>query len=209
MTIGEGRQVPATIAELQDAMKERLAVELVEKAPSELAGQPVARTVELSTKDGFKFFVAEALNVSMRDIDALVLGGHGDDMVPLLRHATVGGVPLTQMLPKDKLDPIVDRTRKGGGELVALYKTGSAYFGPAASAIAMAESFVFDRKRVLPGAAWLEGQYGINGFFMGVPLQIGAGGVEKIIELELNEAEKAELQKSFTSVKKTVDEVKL
>jgi malate dehydrogenase len=157
----------------------------------------------------FKFFVAEALNVSIRDIEALVLGGHGDDMVPLLRHATVGGVPLTQMLPKDKLDAIVDRTRKGGGELVALYKTGSAYFAPAASAIAMAESFVFDRKRVLPGAAYLEGQYGINGFFMGVPLQIGAGGVEKIIELELDAAEKAELQKSFISVKKTVDEVKL
>ncbi len=157
----------------------------------------------------FKFFVAEALNVSMRDIEALVLGGHGDDMVPLLRHSTVGGVPLTQMLPKDKLDAVVLRTRKGGGELVDLYKTGSAYFGPAASAIAMAESYVFDRKRVLPGAAYLEGQYGINGFFMGVPLQIGAGGVEKIIELELDAGEKAELQKSFASVKKTVDEVKL
>lgn len=157
----------------------------------------------------FKFFVAEALNVSIRDIEALVLGGHGDDMVPLLRHSTVGGVPLTQMLPKDKLDAIVLRTRKGGGELVELYKTGSAYFGPAASAIAMAESYVFDRRRVLPGAAFLEGQYGINGFFMGVPLQIGAGGVEKIIELELDASEKAELQKSFASVKKTVDEVKL
>jgi len=157
----------------------------------------------------FKFFVAEALNVSMRDIEALVLGGHGDDMVPLLRHSTVGGVPLTQLLSKERLDAIVDRTRKGGGELVALYKTGSAYFAPAASAIAMAESYIFDRKRVLPAAALLEGQYGINGFFMGVPVKIGAGGVEEIIELELNEAEKAELQKSFTSVKKTVDEVKL
>jgi len=157
----------------------------------------------------FKFFVAEALNVSMRDIEALVLAGHGDDMVPLLRHSTVGGVPLTEMLPKDKLDAIVDRTRKGGGELVALYKTGSAYFAPAASAIAMAESYVFDRKRVLPAAALLEGQYGINGFFMGVPVQIGSGGVEKIIEFKLDDAEKAELQKSFTSVKKTVDEVKL
>jgi len=113
------------------------------------------------------------------------------------------------MLPKDKLDAIVDRTRKGGGELVALYKTGSAYFAPAASAIAMAESYVFDRKRVLPAAALLEGQYGINGFFMGVPVQIGSGGVEKIIEFKLDDAEKAELQKSFTSVKKTVDEVKL
>ena len=157
----------------------------------------------------FKCFVAEAVGCSIRDVEALVLGGHGDDMVPLLRHSTVGGVPLTEMLPKDKLDAIVERTRKGGGELVALYKTGSAYFAPAGSAIAMAESFIFDRKRVLPAAALLEGQYGINGFFMGVPVQIGSGGVEKIIELRLDDAEKAELQKSFTSVKKTVDEVKL
>jgi malate dehydrogenase len=157
----------------------------------------------------FKFFVAEALGVSMRDVEALVLGGHGDDMVPLLGQATVGGVPLTQLLPREKLGAIVDRTRKGGGELVALYKTGSAYFAPAASAIAMAEAYVFDRKRVFPAAALLEGQYGINGFFMGVPVVIGAGGVEKVIELELSAAEKAELQKSFQSVKKTVDEVKL
>jgi malate dehydrogenase len=157
----------------------------------------------------FKFFVAEALGVSMRDVEALVLGGHGDDMVPLLGQATVGGVPLTQLLPREKLGAIVDRTRKGGGELLALYKTGSAYFAPAASAIAMAEAYVFDRKRVFPAAALLEGQYGINGFFMGVPVVIGAGGVEKVIELELSAAEKAELQKSFQSVKKTVDEVKL
>jgi malate dehydrogenase len=157
----------------------------------------------------FKFFVAEALNCSIRDIDALVLGGHGDDMVPLLRHTTVGGVPITELLPKDKLDAIVQRTRTGGAELVALYKTGSAYFAPAASAIAMAESYLQDRKRILPAAAYLDGQYGINGYFMGVPCQIGAGGVEKIHALELNEAEKAELQKSFTSVKKTVDSVKL
>jgi malate dehydrogenase len=157
----------------------------------------------------FKFFVAEALGVSMRDVEALVLGGHGDDMVPLLGQATVGGVPLTQLLPREKLGAIVDRTRKGGGELVALYKTGSAYFAPAASAIAMAEAYIFDRKRVFPAAALLEGQYGINGFFMGVPVVIGAGGVEKVIELELSAAEKAELQKSFQSVKKTVDEVKL
>ena len=157
----------------------------------------------------FKCFVAEALHCSVRDVEALVLGGHGDDMVPLLRSSTVGGVPLTQLLPREKLEAIVDRTRKGGGELVALYKTGSAYFAPAAAAIAMAESFVFDRKRILPAAALLEGQYGIQGFFMGVPLVIGAGGVEKVVELELTPEEKAELQKSFQSVKKTVDEVKL
>ncbi len=157
----------------------------------------------------FKFFVAEAVGCSIRDIEALVLGGHGDDMVPIIRTVTVGGVPLTKLLPKDKLDAIVKRTREGGAELVALYKTGSAYFAPAASAIAMAESYLLDRKRVLPCAAYLEGQYGIKGYFIGVPTQIGAGGVEKVIELELNAEEKAELEKSFQSVKKTVDSVKL
>ena len=157
----------------------------------------------------FKCFVAEALNTSIRDVDALVLGGHGDDMVPLVRHSTVGGVPLTELIAKDKLDAIIDRTRKGGGELVALYKTGSAYFAPAASAIAMAESFLLDRKRVLPAAALLEGQYGISGYFFGAPVQIGAGGVEKIHTVELNDAEKAEMAKSHESVKNTVASVKL
>ncbi len=157
----------------------------------------------------FKCFVAEATGASIRDIDALVLGGHGDDMVPLLKHSTIGGVPLTKLIAKEKLDAIVKRTREGGAELVALYKTGSAYFGPAASAIAMAESYIFDRKRILPGAALLEGEYGINGYFFGVPVQIGAGGVEKIFELDLDASEKAELEKSFASVKKTVDSVKL
>jgi malate dehydrogenase len=157
----------------------------------------------------FKCFVAEALGCSIRDIEALVLGGHGDDMVPILRTATVGGVPLTKLLAKDKLDAIVERTRKGGAELVALYKTGSAYFAPASSAIAMAESYIFDRKRVMPAAALLEGEYGINGYFTGVPVTIGANGVEKIHELELDASEKAELEKSFQSVKKTVDSVSL
>ncbi|GMT99517.1 malate dehydrogenase [Corallococcus caeni] len=157
----------------------------------------------------FKCFVAEALGCSIRDVEALVLGGHGDDMVPLVRHSTVGGVPLTQLIAKDKLDAIIDRTRKGGAELVGLYKTGSAYFAPASSSIAMAESFLFDRKRVLPAAALLKGQYGINDFFFGVPVQIGAGGVEKIITVDLNDAEKAEMNKSFASVKGTVELVKL
>ncbi|MCY1078604.1 malate dehydrogenase [Archangium lansingense] len=157
----------------------------------------------------FKCFVAEALGCSIRDVEALVLGGHGDDMVPLVRHSTVGGVPLTQLIAKDKLDAIIDRTRKGGAELVNLYKTGSAYFAPASSSIAMAESYLLDRKRVLPAAALLEGQYGLSGYFFGVPTQIGAGGVEKIIDVQLNDAEKAELNKSFESVKKTVGEVKL
>ena len=130
-------------------------------------------------------------------------------MVPLVRHSTVGGVPLTELIAKDKLDAIVKRTREGGAELVALYKTGSAYFAPAASSIAMAESFIFDRKRVLPAAAYLDGQYGIKDFFFGVPVQIGAGGVEKIHTVELNAEEKALLEKSYQSVKKTVESVKL
>ena len=157
----------------------------------------------------FKCFVAEALNCSIRDIDALVLGGHGDDMVPILRQTTVGGVPLTKLLPKDKLEAIVARTRTGGGELVKLYGNGSAYFAPAASAIAMAESYLLDRKRVLPAAALLEGEYGIKGYFIGVPCQIGANGVEKILELDLDADEKAMLEKSFASVKKSVEEVQL
>ncbi len=157
----------------------------------------------------FKFFVAEALGCSIRDIEALVLGGHGDDMVPIIRSATVGGVPLARLLSKDRIDAIVKRTREGGAELVALYKTGSAYFAPAAAAIAMGESYLLDRKRVLPCAAYLTGQYGINGYFMGVPVQIGAGGVEKIIELDLDPDEKALMSKAFQSVKKTVDSVKL
>lgn len=157
----------------------------------------------------FKCFVAEALNCSIRDIDALVLGGHGDDMVPILRHTTVGGVPITKLLPKDKLDAIVNRTRQGGGELVKLFGTGSAYFAPAASAIAMAESFLQDRKRILPAAALLEGEYGIKGYFIGVPCQIGAGGVEKVLEIDLDPEEKGMLEKSFASVKKSVEEVKL
>ena len=157
----------------------------------------------------FKCFVAEALNCSIRDVEALVLGGHGDDMVPLVRHSTVGGVPLTELIAKDKLEAIVKRTREGGAELVGLYKTGSAYFGPASSSIAMAESFLLDRKRMLPGAALLEGQYGINGYFFGAPLQIGAGGVEKVVTVQRDDAEKALLEKSFQSVKKTVDSVKL
>ena len=157
----------------------------------------------------FKCFVAEALGCSIRDVEALVLGGHGDDMVPLVRHSTVGGVPLTELIAKDKLEAIVKRTREGGAELVALYKTGSAYFAPASSSIAMAESFLLDRKRILPGATLLEGQYGINGYFFGAPLQIGKGGVEKVVTVQLDDGEKAQLEKSFQSVKKTVDSVKL
>jgi malate dehydrogenase len=157
----------------------------------------------------FRLFVAEELNVSIADVHALVLGGHGDDMVPITRMCSVGGIPLDKMLSKDRLDAIVDRTRKGGGEIVALLKTGSAFYAPATSAIAMAESYLKDKRRVLPCAAFLEGEYGVNGYYMGVPATIGAKGVEKVHQLDLTPEEKAMFDKSFQSVKKTVDEIKL
>jgi malate dehydrogenase len=157
----------------------------------------------------FRLFVAEELGVAIEDVHALVLGGHGDDMVPVTRLCSVAGVPLEKLVPKPRLDAIVERTRKGGGEIVALLKTGSAFYAPATSAIAMAESYLKDKKRVLPCAALLEGQYGVRGYYMGVPVIIGAGGVEKILEVDLTADEKQRFQKSFESVKKTVDEIKL
>ncbi|BDG07732.1 malate dehydrogenase [Anaeromyxobacter paludicola] len=157
----------------------------------------------------FQYFVGEAAGVSPQDVTALVMGGHGDDMVPLLRYSSVNGVPLTKLLDKAKLDAIVERTRKGGGDIVALLGTGSAFYAPAASAIAMAESFLRDKKRVLPCSALLEGQYGVKGLFVGVPVVIGAGGVERVLEVDLNDEERAMLAKSVESVKKSVAETKL
>ena len=157
----------------------------------------------------FRLFVAEELGVSIEDVHALVLGGHGDDMVPLTRFCSVAGVPLEKLLSKERLDAIVDRTRKGGGEIVALLKTGSAFYAPATSAILMAESYLKDKKRVLPCAALLEGEYGIHGYYMGVPTLIGGKGIEKIFPIDLTAEEKAMFEKSFASVKKTVDEIKL
>jgi malate dehydrogenase len=157
----------------------------------------------------FQYFVGEEIGVSPQDVTALVLGGHGDDMVPLLRYSSVAGVPLTSLIPRNRLDAIVDRTRKGGGEIVALLKTGSAFYAPAASAIAMAESYLRDKKRVLPAAAYCDGQYGVRNLFIGVPVVIGAGGVERIIEVALEADEKAMLEKSVASVTKSVAETKL
>lgn len=153
-------------------------------------------------------FIARELGVSVRDVQALVLGGHGDDMVPVLRRASVGGVPVEKLISKERLEAIVARTRQGGGEIVKLMGT-SAYFAPAASAIAMAESFLRDQKRVLPCAAFLTGQYGVTGYYMGVPVVIGRGGVEKVLELELTAEERAMFEKSFASVQKTVSETGL
>lgn len=157
----------------------------------------------------FRAFVAMELGVSVEDVTATVLGGHGPTMVPLPRLATVGGVPLTELLPKDKIDAIVNRTREAGTEIVKLLANGSAYFSPAASALAMAEAYIKDKKRVLACAALCEGEYGINGYFIGVPVIIGAGGVEKILEIKLTDEEKAMLYNSLEAVKKAVQETKL
>ena len=157
----------------------------------------------------FRAFVAMELDVSVEDVQAFVLGGHGDDMVPLVRCCTVGGIPLTDLLPKERIEAIVDRTRKAGGELVALYKTGSAYYAPAAAAIAMAEAYLKDKKRVFPCAAYLEGEYGIRDTYFGVPVVIGGGGVERVLEIRLTEPEQTLVQKSLASVRKTVAETKL
>jgi malate dehydrogenase len=157
----------------------------------------------------FQYFVGEAAGVSPQDVCALVLGGHGDDMVPLLRYSSINGAPLTKFIDKARLDAIVERTRKGGGEIVALLGTGSAFYAPAISAVTMAESYLKDKKRVLPCSALLEGQYGVRGFFLGVPVVIGAGGVERIIEVDLNDDEQAMLARSVESVRKSVAETRL
>jgi len=156
----------------------------------------------------FRMFVAEAAGVSVEDVNAVVLGGHGDDMVPLVRYCSVAGVPLEKVLPKDKIDTVVAKTRSGGGDIVKLMGT-SAWFAPASGAVAMAESYLKDKKRVLPCAAWLDGQYGVSGLFFGVPCRISAAGVDRIYELDMNADEKAMFEKSLKSVKTTVADTKL
>ena len=153
----------------------------------------------------FRSFVAEATNVSVKDIHAFVLGGHGDTMVPMPRHCSVGGVPLLEMLPKEKVEALLERTRKGGAEIVGLLKTGSAYYAPSASAVAMAEAIIKDQQRILPCAAFLEGEYGVKGMFLGVPCQLGGNGLEKVIEVDLNDTEKAGLQNSINAVTNLVE----
>ncbi len=153
----------------------------------------------------FRSFIAEETGISVKDIHATVLGGHGDTMVPMPRHCSVGGVPLLEMLGKEKVDALVERTRKGGAEIVGLLKTGSAYYAPSASAVAMAEAIVKDQNRILPCAAFLEGEYGVNNLFLGVPCQLGGNGLEKVVELELNDTEKAGLENSINAVKGLVE----
>ncbi|HBF11871.1 MAG TPA: malate dehydrogenase [Deltaproteobacteria bacterium] len=157
----------------------------------------------------FRAFVAEALSVSIEDVTALVLGGHGDDMVPIIRLCTINGMPLTEFLSPEKIEAIVQRTRVAGGEVVNLLKTGSAFFSPAASAILMVESHLKDKKRVLACAALLEGEYGVNGYYVGVPVVVGAGGVEKVMEVKLTADEKKLFDESVAHVKSLVDSIKL
>ncbi|MCW5744973.1 MAG: malate dehydrogenase [Alphaproteobacteria bacterium] len=182
----------------------------------EVTGLPASRVVGMAgvlDSARFRFFLAEEFKVSVEDVTAFVLGGHGDTMVPLVRYSTVAGIPLPDMVKmgwttQERLDKIVQRTRDGGGEIVALLKTGSAFYAPAASAIAMAESYLKDKKRLLPCAALLTGQYGINGLYIGVPVIIGAGGVERIVEVAMNGEEKAMFDKSVAAVRSLVDATK-
>jgi malate dehydrogenase len=161
----------------------------------------------------FRYFLADEFKVSVEDVTAFVLGGHGDSMVPLTRYSTVAGIPLPDLVKmgwasKERIDEIVDRTRKGGGEIVALLKTGSAYYAPASSAIAMAESYLRDKKRVLPCAAHLKGEYGVKDMYVGVPVVIGAEGVERVIEIDLNKAEQKMFDSSVGSVAELCDACK-
>src|SRR5690348_3851871 len=157
----------------------------------------------------YRAFLASELDVSVRDIQAMVLGGHGDTMVPLISYTSVSGIPITQLMDKAKLDAIVDRTRNGGAEIVKHLKTGSAYYAPSAGAVQMAEAIVNDQRRILPCAAWLQGEYGMKDLFLGVPCKLGRRGLEKVIEVQLTPDEKAALQKSADAVREPMAAVKM
>ncbi len=180
------------------------------------SGLPTRRIVGMAgmlDSSRFRYFLADELDVSVEDVSAFVLGGHGDDMVPSVRYSSVAGVPLPDIVAmgwttQQRIDAIVERTRKGGGEIVGLLKTGSAYFAPATAAIAMAESYLKDKRRVMPCAAYLEGQYGVNGLYVGVPVVIGANGVEQVMEIKLDETERAMFEKSVASVRALIEAAK-
>jgi malate dehydrogenase len=179
----------------------------------EASGLPHHRVVGMAgvlDSARFRYFLADEFKVSVEDVTAFVLGGHGDSMVPLTRYSTVAGIPLPDLVKmgwstQDRIDKIVQRTRDGGGEIVNLLKTGSAFYAPAASAIAMAESYLLDKRRVLPCAAWLTGQYGVKDLYVGVPVVLGAKGAERIVEISLNAEEKAAFDKSVAAVRGLVD----
>lgn len=178
----------------------------------EVSGLPYNKVVGMAgvlDSARFRHFLSEEFKVSVQDVTAFVLGGHGDTMVPLARYSTVAGIPLPDLIKmgwttQDKLDKIIQRTRDGGAEIVGLLKTGSAFYAPATAAIEMAESYLKDKRRVMPCAAWVDGQYGQNGIYVGVPVIIGGNGVEQVVEIELNASEKAEFNKSVDSVKELI-----
>ena len=185
-------------------------------ALKEYSGLPAERVVGMAgvlDSARFRYFLAEEFQVSVEDVTAFVLGGHGDTMVPSVRYSTVAGIPLPDLVEmgwttQERLDGIVQRTRDGGGEIVSLLKTGSAYYAPASAAIEMAESYLRDKKRVLPCAALLNGEYGVSGLYVGVPVVIGAGGVERIVEIKLDAAESEQFQHSVSAVSALVDAVR-
>jgi malate dehydrogenase len=182
----------------------------------EASGLPAARVVGMAgvlDSARFRHFLATEFKVSVEDVTAFVLGGHGDTMVPLIRYSTVAGIPVPDLIKmgwtsQEKIDAIVQRTRDGGAEIVNLLKTGSAFYAPASSAIAMAESYLKDKRRVLPCAAMLNGEYGVKGLYVGVPVIIGANGVEKVVEIDLNKAEQAMFDKSVAAVRGLIDVVR-
>ena len=153
----------------------------------------------------FRTFIARELDVSVEDVQAYVLGSHGDDMVPLVRYTTVGGIPITELLPQEAIDRLVQRTRQGGGEIVQLLKSGSAFYAPSAAIVQMAEAILLDKKRILPCCVYLDGEYGINGLYVGVPVKLGARGVEQIIQIKLTPEEQSALDKSAGNVKELLD----
>jgi malate dehydrogenase len=178
----------------------------------EVTGFPRERVVGMAgvlDTARFRSFIAAELDVSVEDIQALVLGGHGDSMVPIVSTVTVGGIPLTELLDDGRIEALVERTRKGGGEIVGLLKTGSAYYAPSSAATQMVEAIVRDKRRILPCAAWLEGEYGLEGMFLGVPCKLGKGGVEEIFEVSLTPDESAALQHSAEEVRETMGVVQL
>ena len=174
----------------------------------EASGFPPERVIGMAgvlDSARFRTFIAEELGVSVTNTHAFVLGGHGDTMVPLPRYSTVGGVPITELLPAERIEALVDRTRNGGAEVVALLKTGSAYYAPAASTFEMVESILLDRKRVLPCAVLLQGEFGVDGLFVGVPVVLGSGGMERVFEIELTADEKVAFDASAAAVRELVD----
>ena len=174
----------------------------------EVSGFPRERVLGMAgilDTSRFRTFIARELDVSVQDVQAYVLGSHGDDMVPLVRYTTVGGIPITELLPPEAIDRLVKRTRQGGGEIVQLLKAGSAYYAPSAAIAQMAKAILLDKKRILPCCAYLDGEYGIKGLFVGVPVKLGARGIEEIIEIKLTEDERAALNRSADSVRELLE----